>query len=97
MTLRSAMYGIIIWLVAFATGCNPFVESKYSNCVIAEDTRSFIGEKLKNSGNADSSRMLTTDCADKDRDIDAGDGNMSGRVRWVVCLQGPDCDEAGMY
>jgi len=38
-----------------ATACNPFAESKYSNCVVAKDVSGFTGEKLKNDGNANPS------------------------------------------
>jgi hypothetical protein len=97
MKSRNSASVVIFGILLIATACNPFVESKYSNCVVAKDASSFIGEKLKNDGNVESSRLLTTDCMDKDREIDGSDGKNRGKVRWAVCLQGPDCDEAGMY
>ncbi len=79
------------------TGCNWLEESDYSHCVIADNANSFNGEKLKNDGTAKSYVMLTTDCIEKDKNLDGGDGKSKGKVRWVVCLKGPDCDEAGMF
>lgn len=89
---------VLMLVVSLAmTACNPVEESKYSHCVVAEDESNFIGEKLKYDGNAKSSVMLTTDCINRDQIMDEGDGQEHGKVRWVVCLQGPDCDEAGMF
>lgn len=97
MKLNTTTFVIVFGIMAITTACNPFAESKYSNCVIAKDVSNFTGKKLKNDGNVDSARLLTTDCVKNDQEIDAGDGKNKGRVRWVVCLQGPDCNEAGMY
>jgi len=84
-------------LVIALGGCNPFEKSEYSHCVIAHDAASFTGKKLKNDGNARSQVSLTTACIEEDRKLDGADGRNKGRVRWVVCLKGPDCDEAGMF
>jgi hypothetical protein len=65
--------------------------------MVAETEGSLTGERLKNDGSVSASRQLTETCLARDRVIDGGDGSSSGRVRWVVCLQGPDCEEAGMY
>ena len=91
------MFMISLGIMVSATACTWLAESKYSNCVVARDVGSFTGEKLKNDGNAISSRELTETCIAKDKEIEDGDGADRGKVRWVVCLQGPDCDEAGMF
>lgn len=78
-------------------GINPFKTSEYSNCVIVFEEKHFTGEWLKHSRAASHSRMLTSKCLEKDKEIDSGDGPKKGRVRWAECLQGPDCDEAGMF
>jgi hypothetical protein len=88
---------VVLGIVTSVTACDWFEESKYSNCAIASEETSFVGEKLKNDGNAVVSRRLTEDCLSRDREIDGGDGKETGKVRWVVCLKGPDCDEAGMF
>ena len=77
--------------------CNPFAKTKYSNCVVAKDEINFVGEWLKHDGNVEQTRLLTTDCENMDKKIDGGDGKNKGKVRWAACLQGPDCDEAGMF
>lgn len=94
---RSAAMPVVLGFVSLAAACNWFEESKYSNCAIATRASSFIGEKLRNDGDAVVSRQLTAECMKRDRDIDGSDGEDRGRVRWVVCPKGPDCDEAGMF
>lgn len=83
--------------ILLVSSCNPFAESDYANCVIANDTVNFTGKRLKHDGSAVASRIPATECAAQDSIVDGGDGERLGRVRWVVCLQGPDCDEAGMH
>ena len=97
MNLRSLFFTTIFISNFFITACDMLEKSDYSNCVIAESENSYIGEKLKHDDKAKNSRMLTTACIAKDQEIDSGDGNEKGKVRWVVCLKGPDCDEAGMF
>ena len=86
---------VVIGLAVLLSHC--LSDSDYVNCVVAADPASFTGERLKNDGRVASARLPTTECLARDREFDGGDGNNSGRVRWVVCLNGPDCDEAGMF
>lgn len=88
---------VVFGILANLTGCDWFEGSEYANCAIAADESNFIGEWLKNDGNAVVTRQLTEDCVDSDQTIDGGDGNKAGKVRWALCLKGPDCDEAGMF
>ena len=97
MSPRTLNLFVVLGVVAGVTACDWFEESAYSNCAIARDEINFVGEKLKHDGNAVVSRRLTEDCVSRDREIDGGDGKERGKVRWVVCLKGPDCDEAGMF
>lgn len=83
-------------LIFFALGMNPAKKSGYSNCVVAESEASFIGRNLKFEGNAERNTLKTELCVQEDQELDGADGPKSGRVRWVECLVGPDCDEAGM-
>lgn len=93
----------IIWLlisalvISFITGCGMMEKSGLSNCVIVEKTEDFTGEYLKHSGAVFFGRLPTSECIKKDQELDKGDGPKKGKVRWVECLKGPDCDEAGMY
>ena len=71
-------------------------ESPYANCAVAPQPSAFIGKMLKHDGSARLGTVLTEECIARDRELDGGDGKKAGRVRWVVCLNGPDCGEAGM-
>ncbi len=88
--------GVIAAIWSFA-GCGMMEKSGLSNCVIVEKEEDFTGEWLKHSRAVFFGRLKTPDCVQKDREIDKGDGPKKGKVRWVECLKGPDCDEAGMY
>lgn len=72
-------------------------KSGYSNCVVAKNAGFFIGKNLKYEGNAERMTLKTEECIALDQKIDSGDGPENGRVRWVECPMGPDCDEAGLY
>ncbi len=72
-------------------------KSGFANCVVAASPQAFVGKHLKFTGEAERKTVQTPACVDKDRAIDGGDGPRQGRVRWVECLAGPDCDEAGMF
>lgn len=79
------------------TGGNPFRKTDRSNCVVVADTSHFTGEKLLYSSASFHRVEMTTMCESKDIELDGGDGNKTGRVRWFECLPGPDCDEIAMY
>ena len=81
-------------VVAALSACS---DSPYVNCLVAPSPTAFTGEKLKHDGTADGGAVLKEACIAKDRELDSGDGEQAGRVRWVQCLRGPDCDEAGMF
>ncbi len=89
------------WLIAGAmvvvTACDWFEVSDHSNCAVAEEAKNFTGRKLASDAGVRYSTLPTKDCIARDQRIDGGDGSDRGRVRWVVCLKGPDCDEAGMF
>ena len=87
----------IVLSIALSAACNPFEKSDYSNCVVAKAEANYIGENLKHTSDARRSTMLTEECVAADQRIDLGDGSKAGKVRWVVCYVGPDCDEAGMF
>ena len=84
------------FLCLLLSGCNWWEESDYANCAVADSAAAFVGRHLAHDGNAKVQVMLITSCMEEDRRTDGGDGSHSGRVRWVVCYKGPDCDEAGM-
>jgi len=66
-------------------------------CVITQKPEDFTGEWMKH-GQAESERIIKTQaCREQDAAIDGGDGNKAGRVRWVECLAGPDCNEGGNF
>ena len=83
--------------VLLCASCGLMEESDYSNCVVASDAAAYIGERLLHYDGARSQRLLTTEYFAEHQRIDGGDGNDAGRVRWVVCFNGPDCDVAGMF
>ena len=91
-----AVFLVLVVLLMLATGMNPFAKSGFANCVIAESVSAFTGKYLKHSGNAERETVKTELCAVKDLELDNNDGPKKGRVRWVECSRGPDCDEAGM-
>lgn len=84
-------------IMGFIAGCGMMEKSGLSNCVIVEKTEDFTGEYLKHSGAVFFGRLPTSECIKKDQELDKGDGPKKGKVRWVECSKGPDCDEAGMY
>jgi len=71
--------------------------SDYVNCVVVEDQSAFTGKYLKNTGATLHKTVSTAECRALDRQHDGSDGGERGRVRWVPCRSGPDCDEAGMF
>ncbi len=93
--------GVILFLsivgVYWLTSGHFFKKSGISNCVVVDHEADFTGEYLKHSRHILFERMPTPDCVQKDQTIDKGDGPGKGRVRWVECTFGPDCDEAGMF
>lgn len=72
-------------------------KSGFSNCLVVSEESYFVGDRLKFSQAEISGAAETEHCIAEDQKVDGGDGPDSGRVRWVECLQGPDCDEAGMF
>jgi hypothetical protein len=81
----------------FLAGCGAFEKSGISNCVIVENEADFTGDYLKHSRFVLFERLPTAQCVKKDKEIDKGDGAKKGKVRWVECTKGPDCDEARMF
>jgi len=79
--------------VAGLAACTP---SPYVNCVVAPQPGAFIGKRLKHDGSAQADAMLKESCIAKDRELDGGNGERSGRVRWAQCPRGPDCDETAL-
>lgn len=75
----------------------PASATDRSFCVVVADTRDFTGTYLLHRQAQSKSVIKTTECEAQDRQIDGGDGMRAGRVRWVVCPRGPDCDEAGRF
>ena len=94
---RNIVVVLIFAVIFIFLGRSCLKDSPYSNCVTTENNENYIGEKLLTDTNITKERILTTACIAKDELIDGGDGNNSGKVRWVVCLSGPDCDEAGNF
>ena len=87
----------IVTLILCIVGVKCMTTSEYSNCVIVEKTSDFDGKWLKNNINISMKTTLTSECKMKDNEIDNGDGNKQGRIRWAECLAGPDCSEAGNF
>lgn len=77
--------------------CSFFQKSDFSNCVIAEEESDFTGEWLKHKTPISSGVKKTEECIALDFEIDNGDGNKNGKVRWAECLHGPDGDETGRW
>jgi hypothetical protein len=95
---RIYIHALVITVIGLSlVACNPFETTEYSYCVEAESASAFTGNWLKNDGNVKGSIQLTNECARKDRKFDSGSGPKYGKIRWVECLQGPDCDEGGNY
>ena len=83
----------ICFCMAILGGCG---ESDYSNCVVTQNKCDYTGEWLQHRG-GEQKTLLAVECEDIDRRIDGGDGMKKGKVRWAVCSNGPDCNEAGMF
>jgi hypothetical protein len=88
------LLGVCISLVMF---WGFWEKSGYSNCVIVSDESRFIGERLKYSQALSHGKKTDQECISDDLKLDSGNGPLVGKVRWVECLKGPDCDEAGMF
>lgn len=86
-------FGIVLM---YALGLNPAAKSGYANCVVAASEAAFTGAHLAFEGDALRETVKTQECARRDGALDGGDGPGRGRVRWVECPDGPDCDEYGM-
>lgn len=74
-----------------------FQKTEYCYCVVVFQESDFTGEWLKHKNSVLSSRIKTEECVSLDNDIDNGDSNKKGKVRWVECPSGPDCDELGQF
>jgi hypothetical protein len=91
MQIRLASVSALVLLLLASCG-----ESKFSNCVTVEEESDYTGTWLQHDkGNR--ATLETPECEKKDFEIDNGDGPKHGKVRWAVCLNGPDCDEAGNF
>ncbi len=99
MNAASVIIRVLIITVhgVLLVACNPFETTEYSYCVEAESVSAFTGDWLKNDGNVQGSIQLTKECSRKDRNSDSGTGPKHGKIRWVECLKGPDCDEGGNF
>ena len=97
ITIHNMVLPLALCVLVIGTACNPFAESKtHANCAVADDASNYIGKYLKHDGNAETSVTSTVKCIEQDLELDNGDGKDKGRVRWVACPFGRDCDEAGM-
>ena len=85
---------IILPVLAIVGGCG---KSGYAHCVFVQDESAFIGEWLKNSGAEIDSVVKTEECVALEKTVAESDGSRAGRVRWVECPVGPDCDESGKF
>lgn len=83
----------VVALTIILHGCG---KSDFSNCVVAQDEKSYTGDWLEHVDGSQRT-MPTLECRRLDAEIDHADGNRKGRVRWAVCSNGPDCSEAGMF
>ena len=68
------------------------LRTELSRCGIAESDIHFAGESLMHNGTAVLQTMRTDECEKLDREIDGGNGPQRGRIRWVKCLKGRDCN-----
>lgn len=66
-------------------------------CVITQKPEDFTGEWMKHAQAESELVVKTLECQQQDVAIDGNDGNKAGRVRWVACLAGPDCNEGGNF
>ncbi len=89
---------MLYFLVAIisVTSCYWQQKSEFANCSIVEKESDYIGKNLKAKSYVSINRVKLSQCSSIDAEIDKGDGASLGKVRWVQCLKGPDCDEAGM-
>ena len=81
-------------LTIFVYGCG---EPKYCNFVQVKNEKDFIGKWLRYEKAENHSTLLISECQEKDRLLDHSTGNRAGRIRWAICDNGPDCNEAGMF
>lgn len=90
------VFAVIFILIVFGVFFLQTRKSGYASCVVAIHSDAFIGRNLRFEGEAERMTVKTEDCMALDNKLDDGDGPVKGRVRWVECPLGPDCDEAGM-
>ncbi|TXT40237.1 MAG: hypothetical protein FD135_1471 [Comamonadaceae bacterium] len=88
---------VLMVLAPLLLSFNPFAKTDRAYCVEVADRSHFTGTYLKHHHAQSASVVKTSVCEELDRKMDAGDGMKAGRVRWVVCPRGPDCDEAGLF
>lgn len=86
---------VYIFLFVILSGCG---ESKYCHLVQVENEQDFNGKWLKTRNKPQLDKiLLVDDCKKIDEEVDRGDGEKKGKVRWARCLSGPDCNEAGDF
>lgn len=94
-TLRT-LY-IISIVISASVSMSSCIESNFAHCVVVNNEHQFIGKQLLAVSPKKSSTGTKEACTLKDKEIDKSDGPKKGRVRWVNCFSGPDCDEAGEF
>lgn len=97
--MKKALYAIGSLILAWAAINLYFWSQKTDRayCVIAQNNAAFTGEWMKHDSAESESIVKTTECQESDRKLDEGNGKKAGRVRWVECLAGPDCNEGGNF
>ena len=84
------LFGIIVYFLLQPDG-------KMVHCAEVKDEKMFTGRKLLSEEYIFRSVVPVESCLKRDEITDQNDGPEKGKVRWVKCLSGPDCDEAGLF
>ena len=92
----------IIFFIVFITLFFLFlrvllIDNERVHCAEVKDENMFIGEYLLSDKYVFRGVIPVESCLKKDEITDQSDGPEKGKVRWVMCFYGPDCDEAGLF
>jgi len=74
-----------------------FNKSTITHCIQVENDSDFTGKYLKYSKSIKDFFVHIDECKRMDNEIDNGDGEKNGKIRWYQCPKGPDCEEVGNY
>lgn len=71
--------------------------SGYAHCVQVAKESEFNGQWLQANQIVSNRVVKVAECRALDAQVDQGNGERTGVVRWAECSSGPDCRDAGQF